>query len=56
MMDNNEYAQNIDDMLTQNMQQMYTSNKGYGVSDERLNEIEKKLPSWSLEPPFSYLK
>lgn len=28
----------------------------YEVSDERLKEMNKKLPSWSLEPPFSFLK
>ncbi len=28
----------------------------YDVSDERLKEMNKKLPSWSLEPPFSFLK
>ena len=46
---------NIDDMLARNMQQMYQT-RGYDMSDERLKEVEKSLPSWSLEPPFSYLK
>jgi len=27
-----------------------------GSADDRLKEISKKLPSWSLEPPFSFLK
>jgi len=26
------------------------------ISDERLNEMSKKLPTWSLEPPYSFLK
>lgn len=26
------------------------------ISDERLNEMSKKLPSWSLEPPYTFLK
>ena len=26
------------------------------ISDERLKEMNKKLPSWSLEPPYSFLK
>ena len=56
MNENFDNGQNIDDMLAKNMQQMYSQNKGYDLSDERLSEIEKKLPSWSLEPPFSYLK
>ena len=46
---------NIDDMLARNMQQMYQT-RGYDMSDDRLREVEKSLPSWSLEPPFSYLK
>ena len=24
--------------------------------DERLREMNKKLPDWNLEPPFSFLK
>ena len=26
------------------------------VSNEKLKEMNKKLPSWSLEPPYSFLK
>lgn len=26
------------------------------ASNERLREMNKKLPSWSLEPPYSFLK
>ena len=26
------------------------------VTDERLKEMNKKLPSWNLEPPHSFLK
>lgn len=26
------------------------------ISDERLKEMNKKLPAWSLEPPYSFLK
>ena len=26
------------------------------ATDERLKEMNKKLPSWSLEPPLKYLK
>lgn len=28
----------------------------YDVSDNRLKEMNKKLPAWSLEPPFGFLK
>lgn len=26
------------------------------VNDERLKEMNKKLPSWNLEPPLTFLK
>ena len=26
------------------------------ATDERLKEMNKKLPSWNLEPPLKYLK
>lgn len=26
------------------------------VADERLQEMSKRLPDWSLEPPYSFLK
>ena len=29
---------------------------GATASNERLREMNKKLPSWSLEPPYSFLK
>lgn len=29
---------------------------GFGLSDERLAEMSKKLPEWSLEPPYSFIK
>jgi len=32
------------------------SQSSYEISDERLKEMNKKLPSWSLEPPYSFLK
>lgn len=31
-------------------------NQGIEVTDERLKEMSKKLPGWSLEPPYSFLK
>ena len=37
-------------------QQQKRGSKGYDVSDERLKEMNKKLPTWNLEPPFSSLK
>ena len=32
------------------------TDSGVQISDERLKEISKKLPDWSLEPPYSFLK
>lgn len=29
---------------------------GATASNDRLREMNKKLPSWSLEPPYSFLK
>ena len=29
---------------------------GATASNDRLREMSKKLPSWSLEPPYSFLK
>lgn len=48
----------LGDLLEQRIQENFgTSDTGtYDVSDERLKEMNKKLPTWSLEPPFSYLK
>ena len=48
----------LGDLLEQRIQENFgVSDTGtYDVSDERLKEMNKKLPSWSLEPPFSYLK
>ena len=37
-------------------------NKNYGessvsnITNERLKEVNKKLPSWNLEPPVDFLK
>ena len=32
------------------------TDSGVQISDERLKEMSKKLPDWSLEPPYSFLK
>ncbi|MBE6587094.1 MAG: hypothetical protein E7647_01615 [Ruminococcaceae bacterium] len=45
-------------MMKQRIQDNFVSPDGAGVeiSDERLKEMSKKLPEWSLEPPYSFLK
>lgn len=54
----NEMNLELGDLLEQRIQENFGSNDigDYDVSDERLKEMNKKLPSWSLEPPFSFLK
>lgn len=32
------------------------ADSGLTASNERLREMNKKLPDWSLEPPFSFLR
>ncbi len=56
MDDNNEL--DLGDILEQRIQENFGIGESgsYEVSDERLKEMNKKLPSWSLEPPFSFLK
>ncbi len=46
------------DLLEQRIQENFGTGEteSYEVSDERLKEMNKKLPEWSLEPPFSFLK
>lgn len=48
----------LDQLLEQRIQENFgdKDNQGFELSDERLKEMNKKLPSWSLEPPFSFLK
>ncbi len=48
----------LGELLEQRIQENFGSSDTdtYDVSNERLKEMNKKLPEWSLEPPFSYLK
>ena len=32
------------------------ANTAASVTDERLKEVNKKLPSWDLEPPMNFIK
>ena len=44
-------------MFQQSLKQNMAENqKGYDVSDDRLKEMNKRLPAWNLEPPYSSLK
>lgn len=46
------------EQLMENMRENFDLSEGSGmeVSDQRLKEMNKKLPDWDLEPPFSFLK
>lgn len=46
------------DLLEQRIMENFANQdtKTAEVTDERLREMNKKLPEWSLEPPFSFLK
>ena len=44
-------------MMKQRIQDNFTApGANVEISDERLKEMSKKLPEWSLEPPYSFLK
>lgn len=55
---NNQNDQDFEHMMEQRIRDNFTApqNEKADFSDERLNEMNKKLPSWSLEPPYSFLK
>ncbi len=61
-MSNEQNNQNQDMEFEQMMEQRIRDNfaapnpSNIEISDERLKEMSKKLPSWSLEPPYSFLK
>lgn len=61
-MSNEQNNQNQDMEFEQMMEQRIRDNfaapnaDNVEISDERLKEMRKKLPSWSLEPPYSFLK
>jgi len=46
------------EQLMENMRENFDMSDGAGVeiSDERPKEMNKKLPDWDLEPPYSFLK
>ena len=47
----------FDKMFQQSVEKnIVDSQKGYDVSDDRLKEMNKRLPAWNLEPPYSLLK
>ena len=54
----NEKTLELSDVLEARIRENFGSDEmgNYTASSDRLKEMNKKLPTWSLEPPFSYLK
>ncbi len=48
----------LDDLLEQRIMENFAQQKSEiaKVSNEKLKEMNKKLPAWSLEPTFGFLK
>ena len=57
-MENNDFEMDLGEYLEQSMSENTESDafKTADASDERLREMQKKLPSWSLEPPFGFMR
>ena len=55
---NNSEEMDFEQMMEQRMQANFAgANKmNADASNERLKEMNKKLPSWSLEPPYSFIR
>lgn len=46
----------FEQMMRQRIESNFSGGKKASVMDAKLEEISKKLPAWSLEPPHSFLK
>jgi hypothetical protein len=55
MNDDFEFEKMMQEKLKDNFGSTADVSSG-SAGDERLKEMNKKLPSWNLEPPFSFLK
>lgn len=57
MTNENNETKDFETMMEERIQSNFAVAEGtVNVSNERLKEMNKKLPSWSLEPPYSFLK
>jgi hypothetical protein len=50
-----DLAASIQDGVARNFAAPQQKTAVAGLQEERLKEMEKKLPAWSLEPPSSFL-
>ena len=50
--------QDFEAMMEQRFRENFSApaQAGASATNERLKEMNKKLPSWNLEPPYSFLK
>lgn len=48
----------FESLMEQRIRENFTApaQSGASASNDRLREMNKKLPNWSLEPPYSFLK
>lgn len=54
----NDQSLDFEQMMEQRIRENFSApaQAGTSATSERLKEMNKKLPSWSLEPPYSFLK
>ena len=43
-------------MMEERIKDNFSVSSADEIVDERLKEMNKKLPSWDLEPPFTFIK
>lgn len=55
---NDTASQDFEAMMEQRIRENFSApaQTGATATNDRLKEASKKLPSWSLEPPYSFLK
>lgn len=55
---NDKEEMDFEQMMEQRIQANFSGTNGANASasNERLKEMNKKLPSWSLEPPYSFIR
>ncbi|MCL2108020.1 MAG: hypothetical protein FWH20_01565 [Oscillospiraceae bacterium] len=51
-----EFEQLMEQRVRENFVAPSNQNAEISISDGRLKEMSKKLPSWNLEPPYSFIK
>lgn len=56
---NNQVANNdFEKMMEERIRKSFSkpADSGNKASNQKLQEMSKRLPEWSLEPPFTFLK